>query len=55
MTAAAVKGAAEYADNILTLSTNFGIATDKLQEYQYMSELIDTDMNTITGSITKLT
>ena len=54
-TAAAVKGAAEYADNILTLSTNFGIATDKLQEYQYMSELIDTDMNTITGSITKLT
>lgn len=54
-TAAAVKGAAEYGDNILTLSTNFGIATDKLQEYQYMSELIDTDMNTITGSITKLT
>lgn len=54
-TAAAVKGAAEYADNILTLSTNFGIAADKLQEYQYMSELIDTDMNTITGSITKLT
>lgn len=54
-TAAAVKGAAEYADNILTLSTTFGIATDKLQEYQYMSELIDTDVNTITGSITKLT
>lgn len=54
-TAAAVKGAAEYADNILTLSTNFGIATDKLQEYQYMAGLIDTDVDTITGSITKLT
>ena len=54
-TAAAVKGAAEYADNILTLSTNFGIATDKLQEYEYMAGLIDTDVDTITGSISKLT
>lgn len=54
-TADAIKGAAEYADNILTMSTNFGIAADKLQEYQYMSELVDTDVETITGSLSKLT
>lgn len=54
-TAEAVTSAAEYADNILTLSTNFGISTEKLQEYQYMSELVDTSVETITGSITHLT
>ena len=53
--AQAVKESAAYADEISTLSTNFGIATDKLQEYTYMAELIDTPVETITGSITKLT
>lgn len=51
----ATKSAAEYGDSILTLSTNYSIATDKLQEYQYMAELTDTSVDTITGSITKLT
>ena len=53
--AEAVTGAAEYADNILTLSTNFGIATESLQAYQYMAELTDTSLDTITGSISRLT
>jgi len=51
----AVNQATDYADNIGTLSTNFHIATDTLQEYQYMAELTDTSLDTITGSITKLT
>ena len=44
-----------YADEILTLSTNTGISTSKLQEYKYMAELCDTSLETITGSMTKLT
>lgn len=51
----AAKGAAEYADNILTLSIQTGIATDKLQAYQYMANLTDTSVETITGSMKKLT
>lgn len=51
----AVHAGAAYADNINTLSTNYGIATQALQAYQYMAELVDTDVNTITGSIAKLT
>lgn len=51
----AAKESMEYADTILTLSTNYGIATDTLQEYQYMAELTDTSLDTITGSISRLT
>lgn len=49
-----VDGAA-YADEILTMATQTGIATDKLQEFKYMEDLIDVDLSTITGSMTKLT
>lgn len=49
-----VKDSAEHADNILTLSTNTGIAAETLQEYQYMAELTDTSLETITGSMAKL-
>ena len=51
----ATKGAAEYADTILTLSSTTSMSTDALQEYQYMANLVDTDLSTITGSMTKLT
>lgn len=51
----AVTDSAAYADEILTLSTTTGIATDKLQEYQYMAGLVDVDVSTITGSLRKLT
>lgn len=51
----ATKGAAEFADEMLTLSTQTGMSTDSLQEYQYMASLLDVDLNTITGSMSKLT
>ncbi len=50
----AVKGAAEYADEINTLSKTTGLGTETLQEYGYIAELVDVDLNTITGSLTKL-
>lgn len=46
---------AGYADDILTLSTQFGMSTNSLQEFQYMAGLTDTDLSTITGSMSKLT
>lgn len=45
----------KYADDVLTLSTTYGLTTDQIQEFKYMSELTDTSLETITGSITKLT
>lgn len=48
-------GAASYADEILTASTQTGLSTDALQEYKYMEELVDTSLETITGSMAKLT
>ena len=47
------KAGAAYADNVITASTVTGLATDKLQEYQYASELIDVSVDTLTGSMTK--
>ena len=47
-----VEGAA-YADTILTDATVTGIATDKLQEYQYAAELIDVSTETLTKTMTK--
>lgn len=52
---AAVNDSADFADEILTLSAQTGLATDTLQEFQYMSELIDVSLDTISGSLTKLT
>lgn len=49
------KESAAYADEILSLSTKTGISTSRLQEYKYMAELTDTSLETITGSLTKLT
>lgn len=46
---------AEYADDILTLSTSTHLGTETLQEYKYMADLIDVDLNTITGSLSKMT
>lgn len=54
---AAVKAftdSAQWADDLQTLSVQTGISTDKLQEFEYMAELIDTDVDTITGSMAKL-
>lgn len=51
----AVVDSAAYADEILTLATQTHLSTDTLQEFQYMSELVDVDLETVTGSLTKLT
>ena len=50
----AITASAEYADNILTQSKVTGLSTDALQEYYYMSELVDVSVDTISGSMTKL-
>lgn len=47
-----VDGAA-YADDILTMSSVTGVSAVKLQELQYAAELVDTSVETITGSMTK--
>lgn len=48
-----VKETAAYADNILTLSAQTGIATDTLQELNYMAELTDTSLDTITSTMAR--
>lgn len=52
LTQMSVDGAA-YADDLLTQSIITGISTDKLQEYQYASELADVSLETLTGSMAK--
>ena len=44
---------AAFADNVLTESQVTGIATDKLQEYQYAAELVDVSTETLTKSMAK--
>lgn len=49
------KESAAYADNILTMSQTTGQSTEQLQEFAYATELIDVSMDTLQGSLTKLT
>lgn len=51
----AVLDGAKFADEINTLAKQTGLSTDQLQEFRYMSGLIDVDLNTITSSMSKLT
>ena len=44
-----------FADEILTMSSQTGVATEQLQELSYMSGLVDVDVNTVAGSLKKLT
>ena len=46
--------AANYADDMLTMSTTTGVAVDTLQALQYGEDLLDTSIGTVSGSITKL-
>ena len=48
-----VKNSAAYADDILTMSTQTGIAADTLQELKYMQELTDVSLETVTKSMAK--
>lgn len=49
------KNASTMADDLLTMSTKTGLSVEKLQEMQYAARFVDTELNTITGSMTKLT
>ena len=49
------KESASFADNIITLSMQTGQTTDQLQEFSYASELIDVSVDTLQGSLRKLT
>lgn len=42
-------------DDLATQAQVTGLSTDALQEYNYMAELVDVSVDTITGSMTKLT
>lgn len=50
----ATKAAAD-ADDLLTLANQTGFTVEELQKMQYASSFIDVSMETMTGSITKLT
>lgn len=50
----AVTESAGFADEILTLSIQSGLSTDTLQEFAYAAELIDVDLDTVVGSMTKM-
>lgn len=47
--------AATAADDINTMSAQTGLSTDQIQKFQYASELIDVPIDTLTGSMAKLT
>jgi len=49
------KEAAAAADELVTLSAQMGVSTQTLQEFQYAAELVDVDVSTLQGSLTKLT
>ena len=53
MSALAVK-AGDQADEWLTLSQQMGVGVETIQRFQYASELIDVDMNTLTGAFQKM-
>ncbi len=47
--------AAQSADDINTLSKQTGLSTEQIQKFQYASERIDVPLETLTGSMAKLT
>ena len=47
--------AGKAGDELLTMSKTTGLSTDELQKYQFAADRIDVSLDTITGSMTKLT
>lgn len=47
--------AGEAADNLLTLSAKTGIAVERLQEMEYAARFVDVPLETMTGSLAKMT
>ena len=52
--ASCVKDVMDFADELQTLSQQTGVSVETLQGWDYASELIDTDFNTMTAALTKL-
>lgn len=50
----ASKSVSEYADNVLTMSSITGLATDTLQKMDYAAELVDVSTEQISSSMTKM-
>ena len=48
------QAAGTYADDVATLAVQTGVSTQRLQEWSYASNFIDTSVDTITGSMTKM-
>ena len=46
--------ASTMADDMLTLATQTGLSTTQLQEWGYASRFVDTEVSTLTGSMSKL-
>lgn len=44
----------KWADDLSTLSSTSGVSTDRLQELQYMAGLVDVEVATVTGALTKM-
>ena len=47
--------AGNTADELNTLSATTGLSTEQLQKFKYASDLIDVDLNTLTGALKKTT
>ena len=47
--------AAAHADDVESLATKYNLSAGDIQKFQYMSELVDVSVETLTGGITKLT
>ena len=45
---------AQTADDLLTLSSTSGMSTEALQEFAYMADLVDTSVDTINSSVTRM-
>ena len=47
-------GTGKFADDIITMSAQTGISTQSLQEWTYAAQFIDTEVETMTGSMAKM-
>lgn len=51
----AIKGAAQFGDETETMGRKLGISTDQIQKLSYAEAFVDVDLNTMAGSMAKLT
>ena len=51
----AATAGAEYADNVNTIAAQTGLSTAQIQQFQYQADMVDVSLETVTGSMAKLT